>query len=266
MTEQTLWFIFIGGELLLEQHADETFSVPEGNEPPLTLPSETTIHTVTAMDDGREVRTLSLPETSRQEPAQHRSWKLCPLRKSYYKLKPELYRKAGKCWEIVYWDSHNKYCGVCGHPLTPQTDISKTCKHCGNEVWAQVVPAVIVRINRGDELLLVRARNFRSHFFGLVAGFVETGEKLEEAVMREVKEETGIAIKNLRYFDSQPWPFPCGMMVGFTAEYASGELHLQSSELAEGGWFDYRNLPTLPEKLSIARMLIDDFTAHREQH
>ena len=119
--------------------------------------------------------------------------------------------------------------------------------------------AVIVLIHKGDEVLLVRARNFRTDFYGLVAGFVETGETLEEAVAREAKEETGVTISNIRYFGSQPWPYPCGLMVGFHADYVSGEIHLQRSEIAKGGWFGRNNLPTIPEKLSIARMLIDDW-------
>ena len=104
---------------------------------------------------------------------------------------------------------------------------------------------------------LVRAKNFRTDFYGLVAGFVETGETLEEAVAREALEETGVTITNIRYFASQPWPYPCGLMVGFNADYVSGEIHLQRSEIAKGGWFRRDNLPTIPEKLSIARMLLD---------
>ena len=117
--------------------------------------------------------------------------------------------------------------------------------------------AVIVLIHRGDEVLLVHAKNFKSDFYGLVAGFVETGETLEEAVHREVMEETGIKIKNVTYFSSQPWPYPSGLMVGFNADYVSGEVRLQQSELSKGDWFSKNNLPTIPEKLSIARMLID---------
>ena len=137
--------------------------------------------------------------------------------------------------------------------------ISKKCTQCGKEIWPQLATAVIVLIHKGDEVLLVRAKNFRRDFFGLVAGFVETGETLEEAVAREALEETGVKITNIRYFASQPWPYPCGLMVGFNADYVSGEIHLQKSEIAKGGWFRRDNLPEIPEKLSIARMLLDDW-------
>jgi NAD+ diphosphatase len=140
------------------------------------------------------------------------------------------------------------------------TDISKKCTECGKEVWPQLATAVIVLIHRGDEVLLVRAKNFKRDYYGLVAGFVETGETLEEAVAREALEETGVNITNIRYFGSQPWPYPCGLMVGFNADYVSGEIHLQHSEIAKGGWFRKDNLPNIPEKLSIARMLLDAWT------
>ena len=139
------------------------------------------------------------------------------------------------------------------------TDISKKCTECGKEIWPQLATAVIVLIHKGDEVLLVRAKNFRTDFYGLVAGFVETGETLEEAVAREAFEETGVKITNIRYFGSQPWPYPCGLMVGFNADYVSGEIKLQEEEIAKGGWFHRNHLPEVPEKLSIARMLIDDW-------
>jgi NAD+ diphosphatase len=137
------------------------------------------------------------------------------------------------------------------------TAISKKCEHCGKEIWPFLAPAVIVLVRKGDEVLLVHANNFRDDHYGLVAGFVETGETLEEAVYREVMEETGLHITNLKYFGSQPWPYPCGLMVGFTADYDHGKIHLQRSELSKGSWFDRDHLPHIPEKLSIARQLID---------
>ena len=100
-------------------------------------------------------------------------------------------------------------------------------------------------------------RNFKRNFFGLVAGFIETGETIEEAVRREVKEETGLTIENITYFGSQPWPYPLGLMIGFNADYVEGEIKLQYEELEKGQWFHRDHLPTLPEKLSIARRLID---------
>jgi NAD+ diphosphatase len=144
------------------------------------------------------------------------------------------------------------------------TIISKQCTNCGKEVWPQVSPAIIVRIRRGDEILLVHAKNFRrSEMYGLVAGFVETGETLEECVRREVHEEVGLEIKNIRYFGSQPWPYPCGIMIGFTADYAGGQIHLQEEELSSGKWFDRDHLPQIPDKMSIARKLIDDYIAEK---
>ena len=145
------------------------------------------------------------------------------------------------------------------------TDISKKCEHCGKEIWPQLATAVIVLIRRHDaatgkeEVLLVHANSFRDDHYGLVAGFVETGETLEQAVYREVMEETGLHITNLKYFGSQPWPYPCGLMVGFTADYDGGKIHLQRSELSKGAWFDRNHLPHIPEKLSIARQLLDSW-------
>ena len=133
------------------------------------------------------------------------------------------------------------------------------CINCGKEVWPSLATAIIVLIQRNDEVLLVHARNFKVDFYGLVAGFVETGETLEEAVHREVLEETGITIENLHYFGSQPWPYPSGLMIGFTADYVSGNIHLQKEELSKGAWFTKDNLPNIPEKLSIARRMLDDW-------
>ena len=143
------------------------------------------------------------------------------------------------------------------------TSISKRGTHCGKEVWPLLATAIIVLIHRDDKILLVHARNFRGNWFGLVAGFVETGETLEEAVVREVYEEVGINISNIRYFGSQPWPYPCGLMVGFHADYVSGDLQLQRSEIDDAGWYDRDHLPPVPGKMSIARKLIDSWLDRR---
>ena len=246
------WFVFCHTELLLEKHPDGTYAIPHQEEPPVKTHPWTKIHNITpAVPDG-EVKTF---ET--EPPLDCPGYVTMPLRTSYQYLSMEEYLKAGKCQEILYWDVNTKYCGVCGGLMRMHTDISKRCDQCGKEVWPQLATAIICLIERGDEVLLLRANNFRKKFFGLVAGFVETGETLEEAVAREAMEETGIRVKNIRYYASQPWPYPCGLMVGFYAEYDGGEIKLQESEIADGGWFHYQSLPQIPEKLSIARKLID---------
>ena len=249
------YFVFCKDDLMLECQADGTYTIPFQEEPPTEIKPWTTILNITPLDD-IEVKAYSIdvPPTF-----DNSGFTMCPLRQSYYKLPYPLYLKAGKCAELLYWDRNTKFCGVCGGQMHFHTDISKRCEMCGKEVWPQLATAVIVLIHRGDEILLARGRNFRSDFYGLIAGFVETGETLEEAVRREVMEETGLTVKNIRYFDSQPWPYPSGLMVGFTADYESGEIHLQREELQKAGWFNRTNLPKLPEKLSIARRLIDNW-------
>lgn len=247
------YFVFCNSDLLLKKNADGTYTIPSGDNPPTDINPDTKLLTIT-MPSGEKVTTYSVDHHTTDNP----QYEVCPLRQSYYKLSRKEYIYAGKCHEITYWDKSTQFCGVCGAPMRQNTEISKCCTECGKEIWPQIAVAVIALIHKGpDEVLLVRAKNFRTDFYGLVAGFVETGETLEEAIAREALEETGIKIKNIRYFGSQPWPYPCGLMVGFNADYESGTIHLQESEIAKGAWFNRNNLPTLPEKLSIARMLID---------
>ena len=140
------------------------------------------------------------------------------------------------------------------------TDISLKCEACGREIWPQLSPAMVVLVTRhgGEEALLVHAANFKHpDVHALVAGFVETGESLEECVAREVKEETSIEVRNIRYVGSQSWPFPGQMMVGFTAEYESGEISLSDGELTSAGWFTRDSHPRLPSQPSLSRRIID---------
>lgn len=252
----TFYFVFCKDELLLQRLDNGTFTIPCQEEPPVALKPWTTVLNITPFPDGTPVKSYAIDNPVTEDAA----YEMCGLRASFYQLSEPLYLKAGKCAELLYWDRNTRFCSVCGGLMHFHTDISKRCEMCGKEVWPQLATAVIVLIHRGpDEVLLVHARNFRTDFYGLVAGFVETGETLEEAVYREVSEETGIQITNLRYFGSQPWPYPCGLMVGFHADYAGGDIHLQRSELSKGAWFSRNNLPRIPEKLSIARRLIDDW-------
>ena len=251
----TQYFVFCQSDLVLERH-DDNYLIP--TNPPTEIKPWTTVMVI----DGAKAYRIDRPITDSEH------FEMCPLRQSFYKLSKSDYLKAGKCQELLYWDQNTKFCGVCGGPMHFDTPISKKCDHCGKELWPSLAIAIIVLIRRKaptpatdgsykDEVLLVHANSFRDNHYGLVAGFVETGETLEEAVYREVMEETGLHITNLRYFGSQPWPYPCGLMVGFTADYDYGKIHLQRSELSKGAWFDRDHLPHIPEKLSIARQLID---------
>lgn len=254
------WFVFCKSDIMLEKSSEKTYTIPYMDESPVEIKPWTTVHEIAPFSDA-EVRTIMIDSPITGDDR----YEMCGLRASYSKLPLKLYLKAGKCQEILYWDSTTKYCGVCGGHMKMHTQISKRCENCGKEVWPQLATAVIVLINRGDDVLLVHANNFRGNYYGLVAGFVETGESLEQAVKREVMEETGLHIKNLRYYDSQPWPYPCGLMCGFYAEYESGEIRLQRSELGAGGWYHYNELPQIPEKLSIARKLIDNWLIEKQK-
>lgn len=249
---QSLWFIFYKDKLLLAKQC-EKFAVPAGEEAPVGLSKSSSVMGVGAMDDGTPIKTFALNAPVINDTA----FEWIDLRKSFHLLPREHYLKAGKCRELIYWDSNTQYCGTCGTPLRMHTPISKRCPQCGREIWPALSPAIIVLVHKGNEALLVHARNFKGDYYGLVAGFVETGETLEEAVHREVAEETGITITNLRYFGSQPWPYPNGLMVGFEADYVVGNIHLQKEELSHGAWFSKENLPAVPDKLSIARKMID---------
>lgn len=168
----------------------------------------------------------------------------------------EEFRAVTKGVELLNWNRKIRFCPECGTPLARATTISKKCT-CGAEYFPTLSPAVAVLVTKGDEALLVHAANFRRPFFALVAGFVETGESLEECVAREVMEETGLEIDNIRYFGSQSWPFPHQLMLGFTAEWKSGEVRFADGELTAGGFFSKDSCPELPTPPSLSRAIID---------
>ena len=264
----TIWSCLCAGDILLRREgADGAFSLPVGDEPPVALQPwniVTTIKNESIVNSQFSIFNLKIVRLDKPVVGVE-GLEMMGLRKSHAVLSPEEYQLASKAAELIYWDQNTKYCGVCGAPTKWMTDISKKCPECGKEWWPSPSTAIIVRVTRGETILLVRARNFRSNHYGLVAGFLETGESLEECVERELREEVGISVKNLKYFGSQPWPFPFGLMVGFTADYADGEIHLQKEELTEGGWFTRDNLPPIPDKASIARRLIDDWLMRDER-
>jgi NAD+ diphosphatase len=184
------------------------------------------------------------------------------LRKVYGRLDEDLFWLAARAVQIAEWDRTHCFCGRCGIPLRlRETERAKECPQCGLLHFPRLAPAVIVLVERGHELLMARSRHFAPGVYSVLAGFVEPGETLEEAVEREVLEEVGIRIKDIRYFGSQPWPFPHSLMIGFTATYAGGEIAINDEEIEDAGWFTADNLPGQPGKISIARRLIEWFLA-----
>ena len=186
------------------------------------------------------------------------------LRQVYGRLDEDLFWIAARAVQIVDWDRTHQFCGRCGIPLRTKTaERAKECPQCGLLHFPRLAPAIIVLVERGNQLLLARSRHFMPGMYSVLAGFVEPGESLEEAVVREVKEEVGIEVKDIKYFGSQPWPFPHSLMIGFTATYAGGEISLDDEEIEDGAWFTIDNLPRIPGKISIARKLIDGFLARK---
>ena len=259
--ENCNWFVFYKDQILILQ-TENGYHVLCCTEPPVAVPIGSTIHTIGEMN-GLPCKTYSLhtPIPGSESPARQ----MMGLRASFDFLPLQEYQMGGKAFQILNWDQNSRYCPACGVPTHQISPIAKKCPQCRQEFYPRISPAIIVRIQKGDSILLVHARNFRGTFNGLVAGFLEPGETLEECVHREVAEETGLHIKNLKYFGSQPWPYPSGIMIGFTADYESGEIKLQAEELNAGAFYTKDNLPEIPGKLSLARKLIDDWLGENSQ-
>lgn len=188
------------------------------------------------------------------------------LRPLWTRLDEQLFALAGRAVQIVEWDRTHRFCGRCGTPTEDMPgERAKRCLACGQLAFPRVSPAVIVRVTRGDEILLAHGQRFPSRMYSVLAGFVDPGESIEEAIHRELREEVGIEVTDLAYFGSQPWPFPHSLMIGFTAEWAGGELRPDPEEIADAGWFRADALPPIPPPLSIARKLIDDWLRMRER-
>lgn len=189
-------------------------------------------------------------------------FKLIPLREIGILMEEEIFEIAGRASEILNWNRNHRFCGRCGAETENKKDeMAKICPKCGNIMYPVICPAIIVAIIKGDKILLAHNSNFKDNRYSLIAGFVEAGENLKSAVKREVFEEVGIKIKNIRYYKSSPWPFPNSLMIGFFAEYDSGEIKVDGSEIVDAGWFTKDTLPNLPKKYSLARKIINEFVS-----
>ncbi len=253
VTQGSWWFIF-GASKLLVADANGAVTVPLIHSPAALAIDVIRQQRIGAID-GADCYAAEIADG--HAPA---GWQLHGLRSIYGRLPEKLFAMAMVAVHILEWDRTNLFCGRCGAPLSMRTDLrAKECAACGRLIFPRISPAIIVAIERGDRILLARAARFAEELYSVLAGFVEPGETLEEAVYREVKEEVGITVKNIRYFGSQPWPFPDSLMVGFTADYDAGEIAIDGEEITAARWFRVDDLPVIPGPISIARRLIDAF-------
>ena len=184
------------------------------------------------------------------------------LRALYGRLDDSLFALAGRALQFVDWDRTHQFCGRCATPMRHRGgERARECPACGLIAYPRIAPAVMCLVRRGQEILLARSPHFPPGMYSALAGFVEPGESLEQCLAREVLEETGIAIANPRYFASQPWPFPHSLMIAFVADYAGGEITPAPDEIDDAQWFALDALPKLPNRISIARRLIDGVMA-----
>ena len=188
----------------------------------------------------------------------HLPGELSLLRPLYGLIGAEAFALAGRASLLLDWQRNHRFCGRCGTPTAKKPDeFAMACPACGLLAFPRLSPAVMVLVRRDDELLLARSPHFRPGIFSALAGFVEAGETVEQCAVREVREEVGVEIANLRYFQSQPWPFPDSLMLAFFADYAGGEITPDPAEIEAADWFPIDALPPLPDHASIARRLID---------
>lgn len=165
---------------------------------------------------------------------------------------------ASRAFQVSEWVRTHRYCGVCATPMRQsKKELCFRCPACGFSAYPRVSPAMMVLIKRGDQILLARHSTYATARYTALAGFVEAGENIEEAIHREVFEEVGLRVKDLRYFGSQSWPFPHSLMIAYTAEYGGGELNIQQDEIADACWFGPGDaLPAIPSLDSIAGRLV----------
>ncbi len=207
--------------------------------------------------DGRHVYSAELPP----DVAPGSGYKFANLHMLHATLDDMERALAGRAVQIVEWDRTHQYCGACAEPtVLSEIDRSRSCPKCKIPMYPRLSPAMIVSVERGDQILLARAANFPPGIKSVLAGFVEPGESAEDAVKREVFEETKILVDDVQYFASQAWPFPNSLMLGFRAKWKAGEIEVDGEEILEAGWYAAKEMPSFfPGRVSIAQWLIHDF-------
>jgi NAD+ diphosphatase len=211
-------------------------------------------------DDGSRIWAAVVPEGTTAPDGAH----FAAARTLVGALDPEGFGRLARARMLVEWQRTHRFCGRCGASTAPAVDEHAVeCARCGLRSYPRISPVVIVRVTRGDEILLARSVRAPRPMYSVLAGFVEAGESLEEAVVREIAEEVGLEVDQLAYAGSQPWPFPHALMVAFTARYVAGGITPDPAEILDAGWYRAEALPDLPPHGSIARALIEEFRSVR---
>jgi NAD+ diphosphatase len=251
--EENAWvLIFIDNKLLMKR-VDDKFFIPEVNILKEILAEKDTLKYIGTYD-GHDCYYKKMDELNKLP----ENLELEDIR-DITKLSgdPGLFLLAGAVKHILHWENMNQFCGQCGHKtVDKKEERAKVCPYCGNIVYPRIAPATITAVFRDDKILLAHNSNFRLGFYGLISGYVEPGETLEQCVRREIKEEVGIKVKNIKYLSSQPWPYPDSLMMAFSAEYEDGEIMVDDFEITDAGWFTADNLPEIPSTDSIAGRMI----------
>lgn len=186
------------------------------------------------------------------------------LRSLFGLLSEEEFQQAGRALQILRWHLDHQFCGRCGKPTVPHSrDLAKRCKACALDVYPRLSPCIITLLTRGDECLLAWHKRSAEEKYSCLAGFIEMGESPEQTLVREVMEEVGLQVNNIRYVASQPWPFPGQLMLGYFADYAGGDIHVDQHEIVRAEWFKYDQLPNIPSANSISGQLINTFVQLR---
>lgn len=189
-------------------------------------------------------------------------YELLPLISLFFSEPVEVSQLVGRAAQLQDWSDTHQYCGRCGEAtVASPSEYSRECKACNSTVYPRISPCIITLVTRGEEFLLAKNAQTKGEWYSTLAGFVEPGESLEETLRREVYEEVGLQVGNIQYFGSQPWPFPAQLMVGYYAEYESGEIKVDGVEILEARWFSKETLPSFPGEFSIAGQLINNFIA-----
>lgn len=246
------YWLILSQNKLVRLHSESTFILARHTE--LEFVSE---YLNSAVRIGQYQQTDCYMLDMEQQAPDHSNAELIGLRDALISENDDAFNVIARAWQVAVFLRTHRYCGQCGSQMQRvDWELATHCHRCQHRCYPRISPCIIVAIRKQERILLARGRHHKEGMYSTLAGFVESGESLEQAVHREVMEEVGIKIKNLRYFDSQPWPFPHSLMMGFLAEHDSGDINVDGEEIIEAGWFEADNLPLTPPEFSIAGRLI----------